>query len=100
MPYINKDRRVVFESDIASIVEKLGAEGGDDAAKGELNFLIYSIVQRYLDKHGMRYARSQDFIGGVLTCCQLELYRRLLGPYEDVAIEKNGDVMIPKSDGK
>ena len=64
----------------------------DDAAKGELNYVIYSIIKRYLEKHGMRYARAQDFIGGVLTCCQLELYRRLLGPYEDSAIIKNSDV--------
>ena len=107
MPYIKQDRRGVFEPAIQLIVNHLGRVRNSDvvpvvndapyiddenAAKGELNYVIYSIIKRYLDKHGMRYARAQDMIGGVLTCCQHELYRRLLGPYEDKAIDKNGDV--------
>jgi hypothetical protein len=98
MPYIKTERRTAFEKAIQSIVDELGAFPGQgvdhdgDAAKGELNYVIYSIIKRYLEKHGMRYARAQNFIGGVLTCCQFELYRRLLAPYEDNAIFKNGDV--------
>jgi hypothetical protein len=95
MPYIKSEKRKDFETEIQSIVDKLDkSEEGDNSAKGELNYIIYSIIKRYLDKKGMRYFRAQDFIGGVLTCCQMELYRRLLAPYEDnVAIKKNGDVL-------
>jgi hypothetical protein len=65
---------------------------GDNDAKGHLNYIVYSIIKRYLLASGMKYFRAQDFIGGVLTCCQLECYRRLLSPYEDQAIERHGDV--------
>jgi hypothetical protein len=29
---------------------------------------------------------------GALECCKSELYRRMVGPYEDQAIARNGDV--------
>ena len=91
MPYIPQDQRTQYEQTIQDVVDKL-LKLEDNDAKGHLNFVVYSIIKRYLEKRGMRYFRAQDFIGGVLTCCQMECYRRLLGPYEDQAIEKNGDV--------
>jgi len=94
MPYIPQDQRPTFEPIIAQAVEALTAVD-DDQAKGQLNYLIFSIIQRYLANKGMRYSRAQDFIGGVLSCCQMELYRRLLAPYEDQAVARNGDVIPP-----
>jgi hypothetical protein len=97
MPYITKARREVFEKAIQEIVTNLGGVNSivtdDNAAKGELNYVIFSLVKRYLgDPDKLRYARAQDFIGGTLTSCQQELYRRIMGPLEDRAIAKNGDV--------
>ena len=95
MPYIPQERRILFENAITDIVEKLGSnyeETHDNTAKGDLNYVIFSIVKRYIDKHGIRYHRLQDFIDGALGHCQRELYRRLSAPYEDAAIKKNGDV--------
>ena len=91
MPYIPKTRRKEYEKAISRIVYFLTNVEENDA-KGELNYIIFSIIKRYIDEKGLRYFRAQDFIGGTLTCCQMELYRRILGPYEDKAIEKNGDV--------
>ena len=31
---------------------------------------------------------------GALECCKLELYRRLVGPYEDEVLEANGDAYV------
>ena len=113
MPYIKQERRKVFEESIQRIVYCLGMGGpttkntvndgvsvityttklDEDAAKGELNYVIFSIIQRYIKEHGIKYSRCQDFIGGVLTCCQHELIRRILSPYEDECIKKNGDVL-------
>ena len=90
-PYIPQPDRPQYEQAIADLVGKLTPLDDNDA-KGHLNYVIYSIVKRYLEARGMRYFRAQDFIGGVLSCCQMECYRRLLAPYEDKAIEKNGDV--------
>lgn len=96
MPYIKKERRPLFEESINNIVFNLGKIEenifDEDIAKGDLNYVISSIIKRYIDKHGWRYHRLNDFVGGVLTCCQLELYRRFAAPYEDKAIQKNGDI--------
>jgi len=91
MPYIPQNERLQYEDAIQAIVDRLMALD-ENTAKGHLNYIIFSIIKRYLQAKGMRYFRAQDFIGGVLTCCQLECYRRLLAPYEDNAMERNGDV--------
>lgn len=105
MPYIKQKRRSVYEKSIQSIVKNLGMgereiSDQDNSAKGELNYVIYSIVKRYIEEKGLRYFRLNDFVGGVLTCCQLELYRRLASSYEDEAIIKNGDVDVPGNRNK
>ena len=41
---------------------------------------------------GGNYAACNTVIGA-LECAKLELYRRIIGPYEDKAIEKNGDII-------
>ena len=105
MPYITQSRRSLYNRQIEHIVKHLGAEVlngcptceppevSDEKAKGDLNYIIFKTIKNYVEKEGMCYSRAQDFIGGVLTSCQLELYRRLLAPYEDPTIEKNGDVI-------
>ena len=40
---------------------------------------------------GESYSNYADIIGA-LECAKLELYRRGVGPYEDIAIAKNGDL--------
>ena len=37
------------------------------------------------------YARFNEMIG-VLECCKLELYRRVISNYEDKKMRQNGDV--------
>lgn len=94
----------MFDNSIEDIVAELGKADpavrpavfpeivDENKAKGDLNYVIYSIVKKYIEKHGLKYHRINDFIGGVLTCCQLELYRRMAANYEDAAIDKNGDI--------
>lgn len=93
MPYIRQEDRPYYEAAINTIVRNM-CKIGHDAAKGNLNYVIFSIIKRYLELNdqGMRYHTAQDMIGGVLTSCQLELYRRLLVPYEEQAASRNGDV--------
>lgn len=58
---------------------------------GELNYLICRIVQSFMETHEHNYTTLNAAIGAV-ECAKLELYRRLVVPYEDAAILKNGDV--------
>ncbi len=80
MPYIVEKRRKELS---ASLPEPLTA--------GELNYTICMIAMKYLDKTKKSYQHYNDVIG-VLECAKLEIYRRLVSPYEDKKIAENGDV--------
>jgi hypothetical protein len=79
MPYIKHDAR-----------DEL-ALGRLPITPGELNYLFSEIIHRYLVTRGERYFVYNEIIGA-LECCKLELYRRLISPYEDKSIINNGDV--------
>jgi len=86
MPYISQDDRLdLFTND----------NGPEPNHAGELNCLFTSIIIKYIDQHGLRYSTLNDVIG-VLECCKLELYRRIIIPYEDRKIAENGDIYPTK----
>ena len=87
MPYITKDRREVI-----SINEDCwgGVHHGDLQNAGELNYWLTTVCRRYLGKE-YNYQKLNDVIGA-LEGCKLELYARVIRPYEDKKIEENGDV--------
>jgi hypothetical protein len=58
---------------------------------GELNYTITNATLNFLDKTEGRYADYNAAIG-VLECAKLELYRRMVAPYEDHKCMVNGDV--------
>jgi hypothetical protein len=96
VPYIAQQRRKQFDEAIDQVVAQLGnvPEKGktrDEQAVGDLNYVIFSIVKKYLNIQGPSYSRLNAFMG-VLTCCGLEIYRRLAIPYEIGAMKKNGDI--------
>lgn len=82
MPYVPKEQRA-FES---TSIEDINLD-----AAGNLNYIITKLCHKYLKQHGIRYQYFNDVVGA-LEGAKLELYRRFIGPYEDEAIEKNGDV--------
>jgi hypothetical protein len=88
MPYILQEDRRKFVD--ISYVKPMTA--------GELNYCITMLCHQYLaatsengDKYSARYQKHNDVIGA-LEGAKLEFYRRMTGPYEDVVIEKNGDL--------
>lgn len=79
MPYITSERKsALLDGDLA-------------ATSGELNYLLTKVCQGYLANHTRNYAYLNDCIGA-LEACKLELYRRIVVPYEDEKIIANGDV--------
>ena len=60
---------------------------------GELNYQITTTILDYLGGEGAVVIYS-DFneVLGVLEAVKLELYRRMIAPYEDIKKEENGDV--------
>lgn len=79
MPYIDRDRR--------PYLEVLGVQPD---TPGELNFVISDIIKTYWDEHS-NYQGINDIVGA-LEGAKAEFQRRIVGPYEDLKIEQNGDV--------
>jgi hypothetical protein len=58
---------------------------------GELNYVLTKVVLQYLGGHGLSYTTLND-ISGALTESLAEFRRRVIVPYEDSAILRNGDI--------
>lgn len=80
MPYIQMEKRAEI------------AQGRLPETPGELNYFFSVIVDAYAHARGEERYFVYNEIIGALECCKLELYRRMIGPYEDKSIERNGDV--------
>lgn len=78
MPYIVLEDRTPLERDFLP------------SSAGELNFAVSALCRDYLGD-SYRYADINEVVGA-LECAKLELYRRIAVPYENTAIEKNGDI--------
>lgn len=58
---------------------------------GQFNYALNQLISIYIDQNDFNYQTSNDIIGA-MECAKLELYRRLVAPYEDSKILQNGDV--------
>lgn len=100
MPYIAQERRRVLDTDIESLQKNLQNLGNNE---GDLNYVISRLLGAAF-LHETRYYIIAR-VSGVLANVKDEFYRRLAVPYEDEAIEKNGDVpefkrIVAMIDGK
>lgn len=86
MPYIEKKDRQHFDLHIDAI-------SPDIDTPGELNYIITRLMHKYLDRKTVRYHNLNELIGAI-ECAKLELYRRIVGPYEDQKIQQYGDIGI------
>lgn len=84
MPYIAQERRAVFDAHLDAIGKQL--ESG-----GEINYCVYRLCLAFLKRKGMSYTTSMTPFSA-LGAAQMELYRRVVAPYEDAKIAENGDV--------
>ena len=84
MPYIKQEDRTRFEHNIK------GLALNPPKTAGELNYIVTRLCHIFLGTEA-RYQDYNDVIGA-LEGSKLELYRRMVGPYEDLKIEENGDV--------
>ena len=82
MPYVKPERRAWLQPRSHEVAMD----------EGELQFQIACLVDDFLsDKEEIRYAVLGDVMGA-LSGAFAEFYRRVVAPYEDNAIERNGDV--------
>jgi len=90
MPYIKQEDRLKYDKQIDSLVEEL-SKCDKQNIKGHHNYIMFTLALKLLKHLGKRYATLQDIMG-TFESCKLEFYRRIVGPHEDHAVWKNGDV--------
>ena len=84
MPYIKKTDRKEF-NDILNNLDYFNLDAG------KINYLVSSILKKFVSVHGENYSIYNEIIGA-LECIKLEMYRRNVASYEDNKIGENGDI--------
>jgi len=80
-----------------SLQTRLRREGSVQIRRGEqdidgiLNYIICKILLSIYNKKPGYY--NYNRMMGVIECVKQELYRRVIGPYEDKKIKENGDII-------
>ena len=87
MPYIKKIQRPQLDSLINPLLKHLQSLPVEEQ-DGALNYSVTTIIKNLYPKRYFHLNRAL----GVLSAITLELYRRVIGPYEDEKIKENGDV--------
>lgn len=84
MPYVAAEDREALEPHSAR----------DAMTVGELTFQITVLIDGYLAGNVDYQALAEAT--AALECSKLEMYRRLVAPYEDHKIDLNGDVYVTR----
>lgn len=85
MPYLKKQDKDNFKILVKAI------KSAKVTTAGELNFLVTTLIHEYIKNQGLNYQHINDIVGA-LEGAKVEFQRRIVGPYEDLKIEQNGDV--------
>jgi uncharacterized protein DUF6899 len=85
VPYISPSRREYLDPLLSRAITF-----AESLSPGDLNY----VVTRLVSAKCARMPRYEAFnaVVGALECAKLELYRRMVAPYEDTKIAENGDV--------
>lgn len=91
MPHISRVEKAYLSGTLPSGLEVLYPKRIKTV--GQLTWMLYKVVLDYLWLAGEKSARYKDYaqIIAALDCAKEEFRRRKLNPYEDKAIEKNGE---------
>lgn len=93
MPYLlKKDKDSIDLQGGVDVYEKFASMSAQDFA-GALNYFNFKAVKFWIKKNGKKYWVFA-LVVGTLMCCILEIYRRLVAPYEDEKISSSGDVEV------
>lgn len=79
MPYIPRSEKLKVDKD--NLITNAG----------QFNYALHQVISIYLEQNDMSYQSCNDIIGA-MECAKMELYRRIIAPYEDRKKIQNGDV--------
>jgi len=87
LPYIKKEKRPEIDNLVTPLIDHLKNISLEEQ-DGELNYIVTKIIKSVYPQKYFHYNRAL----GVLEAIKQELYRHVIGPYEDTKISENGDV--------
>jgi hypothetical protein len=87
MPYINKGQRPKIDELINPLIDHLKSLPIEEQ-DGSINYAVTKVIKHVYPQKYFHFNRAL----GVLTAISLELYRKIIGPYEDKKIAENGEV--------
>jgi hypothetical protein len=85
MPYIDFPSRNKYIS-LFNLIQTFEIE-----TKGDLEYLIFLLMKRYMQTRESRYATLHDCVYAAQHCAD-EFRRRYLDKREDQALQSNGDI--------
>lgn len=88
MPYITEDKRKIVDLDIDMLLDEIETHISKPDRDGVLNYIITRLIKCLYEPSYREYNAAI----GVLECAKLELYRKVVAPYEDKKAKENGDV--------
>jgi hypothetical protein len=97
MPYLTKHARKRLDTHITALIEVLLEEG--ISIPGGLNYAICRVADGVTAANGESYNLYNTLLGSV-EAAKLEIYRRMVAPYEDLKQKQNGEVFTIKEDPK
>lgn len=87
MPYIKPEQRPALDKLVAPLVKHISELPLEDQ-DGSINYAVTKLIKNVYPQKYFHFNRAL----GVLTAITQELYRKIVGPYEDAKIKENGDV--------
>ena len=87
MPYIKQDQRPAVDKLIEPFIKHLQSLPLEDQ-DGALNYAMTRVIKHVYPQRYFHLNRAL----GVLSAITQELYRKVIGPYEETKIAENGDV--------
>jgi len=89
MPYIRQSDRYHIVVKEKPNYPKINIDEVKSA--GDIQYAIAYMLKNYMERKGLNYQNCNDVMGA-LAGAQMEFYRKVVAPYEDLKIEENGDV--------
>ncbi len=87
MPYIKQEQRPKIDELVNPLIDHIKSLDLEDQ-DGSINYAVTEMIKHVYPEKYFHYNRAL----GVLSAIQLELYRHIIGPYEDKKIQENGDL--------
>jgi hypothetical protein len=88
MPYIKKEDRERYNN-LLVLLDSIP----ELPTKGDLEYLIFTLMKKYMKTRDQRYSTLHDCVYAAMHCAD-EFRRRYLDKREDQARQANGDIEI------